>query len=60
MQDANKEETATLAKLLKKARQLARTTQARNKVVQDKVLVKIAKTQGKNAIKKVTLNNSYF
>ena len=44
MQDANKEETATLAKLLKKARQLAKTIQARNKAVQDKVLVKIAKT----------------
>ena len=44
MQNANREETATLAKLLKKARQLARTTQAQNKVVQDKVLVKIAKT----------------
>ena len=58
MQDTNKEETAAVAKLLKKARQLARTTQARNKVVQDKVLVKIAKTQGKNATKEVTLNNS--
>jgi hypothetical protein len=44
MQDANREETAAAAKLLKKARQLARTTQAQNKAVQDRVLVKIAKT----------------
>ena len=44
MLDANsKERIITLTRLSKKVGEAARTTQARNKATQDRVLVKIAK-----------------
>ena len=59
MLDANsKERIITLTRPQKKAGEVARTTQARNKATQNRVLVKIAKAQGKDVIKELILDNS--